>query len=67
MKTWLHDGETLGGFHLFATRETAAEYLASGAMARIAAHPAFTALAVRHFAGLTQLSRVTGTRLPGGA
>ncbi len=67
MKTWLHDGETLGGFHLFATRETAEEYLASGAMAGIAAHPAFTAFVVRHFEVLTQLSRATGTPLPMGA
>ena len=67
MKTWLRDGETLGGFHLFATRETAEEYLASGAMARLAAHPAFAARVVRHFTVLGELSHVTGTPRPLGA
>ena len=67
MKTWLHDGETLGGFHLFATREAAAEYLASDLVASLAAHPAFAACAVRHFAVLEELSRATGTPQPLGA
>jgi hypothetical protein len=67
MKTWLHDGETLGGFHLFATRATAEEYLASGVLARLAAHPAFAARAVRHFAVLGELSHATGTPRPLGA
>ncbi len=67
MKTWLHDGETLGGFHLFATRETAEEYLASGLAAGLAAHPAFAARAVRHFAVLGELSHATGTPRPLGA
>ena len=67
MKTWLHDGETLGGFHLFATRETAEEYLASGLAAGLAAHPALAARAVRHFAVLGELSHATGTPRPLGA
>ncbi len=64
MKTWLHDGETLGGFHLFATLESAEEYLASDLVASLAAHPAFTACAVRHFAVLEALSRASGTPQP---
>ena len=64
MKTWLHDGETLGGFHLFATREAAEEYLASDLVARLAAHSAFAARAVRHFAVLGELSYTTGTPRP---
>ena len=67
MKTWLHEGETLGGFHLFATREAAEEYLASDLVALLAAHPAFAACAVRHFAVLEELSRATGTPQPLGA
>ncbi len=64
MVTWLRDGETLGGFHLFATRATAEEYLASGVLATLAAHPAFVARAVRHFAVLSELSHATGTPRP---
>ena len=66
MATWLRDGETLGGFHLFAARETAEEYLASGPAARFAAHPALAARAVRHFAVLDAPSRATGTPQPVG-
>ena len=66
MVTWLHDGETLGGFHLFATRETAEEYLASDLAAGLAAHPALAVCAVRHFAVLDELSRATGTPQPVG-
>ena len=64
MQTWLHDGETLGGFHRFATRATAEEYLAGGVLATLAAHPAFVARAVRHFAVLGELSHATGTPRP---
>ena len=64
MKTWLCDGETLGGFHLFATREAAEEYLASDLAAWLAAHPAFSGHAVRHFALLGALSHATGTPRP---
>ena len=67
MVTWLRDGETLGGFHLFATREAAEEYLASDLVASLAAHPAFAARAVHHFAVLEELSRATGTPQPLGA
>jgi Putative mono-oxygenase ydhR len=64
MKTWLCDGDTLGGFYLFATREAAEEYLASDLAARFAAHPALAARAVRHFAVLDEPSRATGTPQP---
>ena len=67
MKTWLHDGETLGGFYLFATRETAEEYLASDLLRALLAQPALTGCAVRHFAVLGELSRATGTPQPLGA
>ena len=64
MKTWLRDGDTLGGFHLFATREAAEEYLASDLAASFAAHPALAPCAVRHFAVLGEPSRATGTPQP---
>jgi len=64
MKTWLRDGDTLGGFHLFTTREAAEEYLASDLAASFAAHPALAACAVRHFAVLDEPSRATGTPRP---
>jgi hypothetical protein len=64
MKTWLRDGDTLGGFYLFATRETAEEYLASDLAASLLAHPAPTGCAVRHFAVLDELSQATGTPQP---
>ena len=67
MKTWLRDGETLGGFYLFATRETAEEYLASDLAKGLLAQPACTGYAVRHFAVLGELSRATGTPQPLGA
>lgn len=67
MATWLRDGETLAGFHLFATRETADEYLAGGLAAQFAAYPACSDLVVRHFAVLAELSHATGTPRPLGA
>lgn len=58
MKTWLRDGDTLGGFYLFATREAADEYLASD-LAEASPAPA-----VRHFAVCDELSQATGTPQP---
>ncbi|HYI15054.1 MAG TPA: YdhR family protein [Thermomicrobiales bacterium] len=67
MKTWLRDGDTLAGFHLFATRETADEYLAGGLAAEFSALPARSDHVVRHFAVLDELSHATGTPRPLGA
>ena len=67
MVTWLRDGDTLGGFHLFATREAADEYLASDLAASFQSHPALAPCAVRHFAVLDEPSRATGTPQPLGA
>lgn len=67
MKTWLDDGATLGGFHLFATRQAAAEYLASDLVAELVGHPEITVSATRHFAVMEALSRATGTPQPLGA
>ena len=64
MATWLQDGETLAGFHLFATRATADEYLASGLATEFAAHPSCSDRVVRHFAVLDESSHATGTPRP---
>jgi len=67
MATWLRGGAMLGGFHLFATREAAEEYLASDLATALATLPACAASAVRHFAVMGEPSRVTGTPQPLGA
>lgn len=67
MKTWLHDGERLGGFYPFATRETAEEYLAGVFAAELGTHPAFADRSVRHFAVWSEVSHTTGTPRPLGA
>ena len=65
--TWLPAGERPAGFHLFAARGAGEEYLASALAARLVAHPAFAARAVRHFAVLGELGHATGTPRPPGA
>ena len=64
MKTWLRDGDTLGGFHLFATREAAEGYLASDLAQGLLTPSASADCAVRHFAVLDEPSRATGTPQP---
>ena len=66
-KTWLADGATLGGFHLFADRQAAEGYLDGAMVAGLAANPAFSGFAIRHFGVLEDLSRITGTPQPTGA
>lgn len=63
MKTWLRDGDTLGGFYLFATREAAAEFLVSD----LARSPPIADSTIRQFAVLGELSHATGTPRPIGA
>ena len=65
--TWLQDGATLGGFHLFADRRAAERYLDSELAARLTANPAFSGFAIRHFGVLEELSRITGSAAPGAA
>jgi hypothetical protein len=42
MKTWIADGTTLGGFHIFASPDAADSYLHSELLASVASNPAFT-------------------------
>jgi hypothetical protein len=60
-KTWLRDGETLGGFHLFTDRHATDAYLASEMVAGLTANAAFPGFAIRHGAVLEELSGMTGS------
>jgi hypothetical protein len=60
-KTWLQDGELIGGFHVFASREDADAYLASELVAGLTANPAFIDFEIRHYQVLEELSVRTGT------
>ncbi|HSM38810.1 MAG TPA: YdhR family protein [Candidatus Limnocylindrales bacterium] len=60
-KTWLHEGRTLGGFHLFTSREAADAYLAGEMVARLTATPAFADFEIRHWDVLEELSAINGT------
>jgi hypothetical protein len=63
-KTWLKDGATLGGFHLFTTRAAADAYLDGALVAGLAANPAFGEFRLQHYSVLEELSRITGTSQP---
>ncbi|HSL97585.1 MAG TPA: YdhR family protein [Candidatus Deferrimicrobiaceae bacterium] len=60
-KTWLHDGRTLGGFHLFTSRAAAEQYLDSAMVAGLTGTPAFSEFEIRHWEVLGDLSAMTGT------
>jgi len=60
-KTWIRDGATLGGFHLFADRAAADGYLNGEMVAGLTANPAFSDFRVEHFEVLEELSRITKT------
>jgi hypothetical protein len=60
-KTWIRDGETLGGFHIFTTRAAVHAYLGSEMVAGLTANPAFQGLEIRHYDVLNDLSAITGS------
>lgn len=60
-KTWIADGDILGGFHVFTSRESADTYLASEMVAGLTSNPAFSGFEIRHFEVLDELSRITGS------
>jgi hypothetical protein len=60
-KTWIREGSTLGGFHIFATRQNAENYLNSEMVAGLTSNPAFSDFQIRHFDVLEELSAVTGS------
>lgn len=61
VKTWIHDGETLGGFHVFARRGDADRYLGSEMVAGLTANPAFSDFSITRYDVLDDLSTITGT------
>ena len=64
-KTWIRDGDTVGGFHVFTSRTTADAYLESDMAAGLIANPAFNDFVVRHYDILDELSAITGSpRIP---
>jgi hypothetical protein len=58
-KTWLADGDVLGGFHLFESASAADDYLRGPLLASVAASSAFGNFAIRHFDVLDRLSGIT--------
>ena len=61
MKTWIADGSTLGGFHVFRDAESADRYLSGALCATVIGNPAFTEFAVTHFDVIDELSAMTGS------
>jgi len=60
-KTWIREGSTLGGFHIFATRQNAENYLNSEMVAGLTSNPAFSDFQRWHFDVLEELSAITGS------
>ena len=60
-KTWIMDGSTLGGFHIFTSREAADAYLGSDLAAGLIANDAFSEFEIRHFGVLDEFSAITGS------
>ncbi len=64
-KTWIADGEVVGGFHIFESRQAADVYLGSEMVAGLTSNPAFSGFEISHYEVLEELSRITGS--PSGA
>jgi len=60
-KTWIREGTTLGGFHIFTDRSKAEGYLKSEMVAGLTANPAFSNFEIRHFDILDELSAINGS------
>jgi hypothetical protein len=60
-KTWIREGPTLGGFHLFTRRTDAENYLNSEMVAGLTSNPAFSDFQIRHFDVLEEFSAITGS------
>ena len=59
-KAWLHDGRTLGGFHLFASKADADGYMASPLAQGLMATDGFDNFEANGFEVLEELSAMTG-------
>jgi hypothetical protein len=60
-KTWIADGDVLGGFHIFTSRQAADVYLGSEMVAGLTSNPAFSGFEISHYEVLEELSRITGS------
>jgi len=60
-KTWIKDGDTLGGFHVFANRSDADRYLESDLVAGLTSNDAFDDFNIDRYDVIDELSIVTGT------
>jgi hypothetical protein len=60
-KTWIREGSTVGGFHIFTNRQAAESYLDSEMAAGLRSNPAFSDFEIRHFDVLDELSAITGS------
>ena len=60
-KTWVRDGEILGGFHVFSSRADADRYLGSEMVAGLTSNEAFEDFAITRYDVLDALSSRTGT------
>ena len=58
-KTWIADGDVLGGFHIFNSRQAADVYLGSEMVAGLTSNPAFNGFEISHYEVLEELSRIT--------
>ncbi len=60
-KTWIADGDVVGGFHIFTSRQAADAYLGSEMVAGLTSNPAFSGFEINHYEVLDELSRITGS------
>lgn len=58
-KTWLQEGERLGGIYVFTDNAAAQTYLDGPIVANLTAEPAFSDFEVRQFTALKELSAIT--------
>jgi len=60
-KTWIADGDVVGGFHIFTSSQAADAYLGSEMVAGLTSNPAFSGFEISHYEVLDELSRITGS------
>jgi len=60
-KTWIRDGEILGGFHVFSNRVDADRYLGGEMVAGLTSNAAFEDFTITRYDVIDALSGITGT------
>jgi hypothetical protein len=62
MKTWITQEESsVGGFYIFADRETSEDFIESVLAPTVDAHPALSNMRIQHFGVDAGLSELTGS------